>query len=383
MQGRIRQATEAERPVAPSRDRRIPLAAMGGLGGLAFGVLIVALFGLLHRRMEHLEDMDAHERHGRFISLVPDVDDDAPDGGSEMSDYCIHHLRTLVQLRAGERQRTLAITSPSPGSGKTTVGIALGLSFGATGSRTLIVDCDLVGHGLTSSVPAIVCEGAAAVLEACKQFDTLDEAAAQAQARTDVQRAFARKGVTVSTDRIEELLEKVRDLSATGSSRARAAFRALEAMARYQGVNGFAPGRRSGVLDVLNGARLEECALETGFQNLDILPIGEARKNDAERISLEQMQRLAQTCREQYDTVIFDTGPILGSLEASFVAAVSDEVLFVVARGESRKPASDALERLERMGADISGIVFNRAPMNDVLRSSYASRSQSVAVEAM
>ncbi len=386
MGGRIGKVSDAERPVAPFKDRRIQFAVLGGLGGVGAGFGLVILIGLLAARMRHFEDMRGHEKQGRFLALVPEVagpDEGADsDGGAEMSDYCVHHLRTMLQLHANGDSRTIAFTSPSPGAGKTTVGLAVGLSFGAAGTRTLIVDCDLVGRGLTSAAPSIVREAAKAALEATASFDTLDIAAVEHNARSQVRRAFASRRGRADAAEIDRLLLEVREASDLGSSRARSTFRALEAVAQYERLGAAVGAPRPGILDVLGGAPLEECVLDTGFANLSILPVGEATSSDAECLSPAHFARLADVCKENYDTVIFDTGPVLGSLEAAFVSAVADEVVFVVSRGQPRRLASEALERLDRIGAKVSGIVFNRASANDLRSSSYASRSPSMAVGA-
>ena len=43
------------------------------------------------------------------------------------------------------------LTSATPGEGKTSFAVSLGLSFAASGSRTLVIDCDLIGQRLTRS----------------------------------------------------------------------------------------------------------------------------------------------------------------------------------------------------------------------------------------
>src|SRR6185369_4453701 len=55
--------------------------------------------------------------------------------------------------------RIVAITSPSASAGKTTIGFALGLSFAAAGSRTLLIDSDFCGHGMTSAMRSIIAGG--------------------------------------------------------------------------------------------------------------------------------------------------------------------------------------------------------------------------------
>jgi capsular exopolysaccharide synthesis family protein len=60
---------------------------------------------------------------------------------------------------SGTERRVYMITSASAGDGKTSLTMALGLSFAASGSRTLVVDCDMVGQGLTNRLKARSSEG--------------------------------------------------------------------------------------------------------------------------------------------------------------------------------------------------------------------------------
>ena len=76
----------------------------------------------------------------------------------------MHQIRTMLQINSGmEDRRVFAVTSASPGDGKTSLTLALGLSYAACGTRTLLIDCDLVGAGLTSRMNISTAEG---VLEA-------------------------------------------------------------------------------------------------------------------------------------------------------------------------------------------------------------------------
>jgi Mrp family chromosome partitioning ATPase len=138
---------------------------------------------------------------------------------------------------------------------------------------------------------------------------------------------------------------------------------------------------RRGVLGALTGVPLEECVLDTEVPNLAVLPVGDAGEQDAKCLSREAVDRLLAACRQQYDTIVIDTGPVLGSMEAAFVCAAADDVVVVVARGERRPVVDDALARVSRIGAEVAGVVFNRASTADVSRTSYASRSASVAAE--
>src|SRR5207247_85618 len=113
-----------------------------------------------------------------------------------------------------------------------------------------------------------------------------------------------------------------------------------------------------------------------GFPNLDVLAASDVKPEHASQLSPAAVKNLLDQCRSRYDVVLVDTGPVLGSIEAAFVAAAADDVIVVVSRGERRPLVNHSIERLEQIGAVVGGVVFNKATSVDVERSSYASRSQ-------
>jgi Mrp family chromosome partitioning ATPase len=77
--------------------------------------------------------------------------------------------------------------------------------------------------------------------------------------------------------------------------------------------------------------------------------------------------------RQWFDVIIIDTGPALGSLEASVAAMVSDQVVMTVTRGENRANLQRSIELISATGADLAGIVLNRASTPDMLTSNFSS----------
>lgn len=73
--------------------------------------------------------------------------------------------------------------------------------------------------------------------------------------------------------------------------------------------------------------------------------------------------------RQHYDTILIDTGPILGSLEANIACICSDETIMIVGRGQRSRMFHAAVERLNRIGARCAGVVFNRAIPEDFAKS--------------
>lgn len=385
VQGRINVVGQGDRPLAPDNDKRTPLAAFAGIGGIALGFGLVMLRGLRDARLRYISDVDAKSGRGHFIGIIPEVADQAlgevATGEPSMADFCVHHVRTLLQLRASGEPRVVALTSPSPGDGKTTLSLALGMSFAATGARTLLVDCDLVGHGLTSAMRSIVCEAASRALLS-SNGDGAGPAIGNGR-KGLVDEVLATRSVSFTDEQIAELLAAARSAAEAGSQEAGGRVRALDAFVRNRGTNGHAQ-RRRGTMGVLDGAPLEDCVLDVDIPNLTLLPVGDTLPNDAESLSPSAMRRLLAACRERYDTVLVDTGPILGSLEASLAAVAADYVLLVVSRGGQESQIQEALSRLDKINASVAGVVFNRASAEDVATSSYSAGSsrRSVDVEA-
>ena len=70
--------------------------------------------------------------------------------------------------------------------------------------------------------------------------------------------------------------------------------------------------------------------------------------------------------RDAYDLVIFDTGPVPGSVEALLVASQCDGVIVIVPQGEERRAMDRTMSYLKVVGAKVLGTVFNRvAPDGD------------------
>jgi polysaccharide biosynthesis transport protein len=374
--GRINVISMGDRPVEPETDRRLPMACLGAGGGIALGFGLVLLWGMREGKLRYVVDVDGNVSKGRFLGVVPDVTDEAgPDAQThpaDMGDFCVHHVRTMLQLRADRKKTVVALTSPSPGAGKTTLSLALGTSFAATGARTLIVDCDFVGHGLTSAMRSIACDRAVRALAGAPAES---ERSDKSMRRRIVLPLVEARRLAYDDAHIAELLAAARERAAGGEDSFDDTARSLDALARSEPKQG--DRKLRGVAGVLAGRPLAECVVQTDAKNLAILPVGDSTAADAEGLSQSSIEKLVEICRERYDVVLVDSGPVLGSIEAVFTTTAADAVVVVVSRGDRRPVVDQTLARLERIGADVAGVVFNRASSADVAQSSYASRSTS------
>jgi Mrp family chromosome partitioning ATPase len=121
-----------------------------------------------------------------------------------------------------------------------------------------------------------------------------------------------------------------------------------------------------GLLEAINGESLMDCVAETGIPGLSVLPLGGATGQHASKVSPQSLRRVLSAAREHFDTILLDTGPVPGSLEASVVAAEVDGVILCVSRGEQRPLAEKCVQHLMSLGARVAGVVFNRARTADM-----------------
>ncbi len=166
-QGRF-QYYSAQVPQKPNSDKRIPLAAAGFMGGGGFAFVLIAGIGFLDRRYRYIEDVESNQKLPPVIGVLPLLSEKAKDAEqSEVASLTVHHIRNMLLLdgrstpssNGTRRGRTIAITSAGPGDGKTSLVVALGMSFAQAGYRTLVIDADLVGRGLSVHFDVRDCAG--------------------------------------------------------------------------------------------------------------------------------------------------------------------------------------------------------------------------------
>ncbi len=282
--GRISVAQYGDMPLAPSTDRRIPLALAGAAAGVGAGVGAFLLIGALDRRFRYSDDVLGRDVGPTRLGVLPELSS-TEEEQQEQARVGVHQIRNLLAstVRAKDGGRVLCITSAMPGDGKTSLVMALGLSFASGGDRTLVIDADLVGRGLT------------------------------------------------------------RTLSLTN---------------------------RPGLRDLLEQRRSLEDTLSSCFPGLHAIPSGSTSDFAPEHMSPSKFTRLINQLRSRFDTILIDTGPLLGSIEADLAAAASDSTVLVVARGQSYSAAQECFRRLREVRRPCAGYVFNRASASDFRRSS-------------
>lgn len=298
-QGRVEVIEPGDVPEAPFYDVRKKYAAVGAVLGAGIPAGLVVLFGLRHRRYRYSDEAETQlAGSAPLLGILPSLPSRMidPEQASSAA-QCVHQIRVMLQVSGGasrQRRTVYLLTSATPGEGKTSFAVSLGLSFAAAGSRALVIDCDLIGQRLT--------------------------------------RGFNLAGVP-------------------------------------------------GLLEALSAGTVRGFARKTAT-GLWVLPVGTADVLDACAVSSSQMKRLLAEARRYFDTILIDSGPILGSVEATTVAPQADGVIFTVSRGQQPLLVEKALRHLDSIGAPVAGFVFNRAAAKDFSRSAHASSLRSIPVDA-
>jgi polysaccharide biosynthesis transport protein len=347
--GRVSVISYGEVPIAPENDRRGALACVGGIGLAGFGVGIVILIGFLDRRMHHIGTAQSRLKPAeRLLGVLPQLANDGADPIlAADTAHCVHRIRAMLQIRQRTSgHKTCAITSPGPGDGKTSLTITLGMSLASSGCRTLLVDCDMDSGGLSTKLGRAARRPLGQIL---LDAGLLGEANLQ--------------------DAVEFARENRMRLGAAVVRFGHATQAQIDQALRDQ--RAAAPG----LGEVLGGEPYEKAVHPTAYPLLSVLPLGVPAGAHAGKLAPESMRRLLDRLAQHFDVVLIDCGPILGSVEASIVAAEADDVILLVSRGGDRKAAENAVNLLTAAGANIEGVVFNRADPDDVTLSGFSSAS--------
>lgn len=276
-------------PSVPSIDTRKKLAVLGGGGAMGFVIGVFFLIGQLDRRCRYSDEVNTNT-DGKLLACLPVMAGSTDQNDAIAAAHSVHRVRLQLQIVCAGH-RSIAVTSASPGDGKTSMSLSLGISFAAVGRRTLLIDLDLIGRGLSSRL------------------------------------------------RMK-----------TGQ----------------------------GVMEALESGTPEGFTRPSHAAGLDILPIGDGLDASAARLKRDAVAALLERAAQLYDSVIIDTGPILGSLEANLACASANGTLLVVGRGQSKSLVKRAVKQLRDINSHLVGVVFNRARDTDFRSSSVSASVRSV-----
>lgn len=292
-------------PSAPSGPNIIRNTIIGGLLGLGFVFGLIFLIELLDVNVKNKEDLIANY-HLPVLGEIPNIYLAKEKGILYRIPFLSkklitkHHNKKLnfnenMKFIFGEAFKALRtnlrfalikegckkiiISSPLPNDGKSTTSINLGITIAQTGSRVLIIDCDLRKGGLH------------------KYFNI-----------------------------------------------------------KY----------KPGLSDAISGmADLKDVTKKTGFENLDIIPLGSISPNPSELLSSNQMDKLLSILEKEYNYIIFDTPPINILSDTLSLVKYSDGLLLVVREKVSSHPnIKSALDKFKLSHGNILGFILNDVHVN-------------------
>ena len=149
-------------PAAPVSPKKTLIIAGGFGGGVTLGVILALITEFLFPSFVRTNDIEKSFKLRHITTIARFAKTGAGDGPSltELRTILVAPHSALAQSvrtirvaigrqRTGRQQQTVLVTSALAHEGKSVVASNLALHFSLSGVRTLLIDCDLSGHGLS------------------------------------------------------------------------------------------------------------------------------------------------------------------------------------------------------------------------------------------
>jgi capsular exopolysaccharide synthesis family protein len=117
-----------------------------------------------------------------------------------------------------------------------------------------------------------------------------------------------------------------------------------------------------GITDILTGHKsFDECVHVTEVKGLHVLSCGKIPPNPSEMLASKKMKFFIESLKDHYDYIFIDAPPIGIITDAGIVSTYTDGTILVVASKEvDVEMIKIAKERLEKVNANILGVVLNK-----------------------
>ena len=116
--------------------------------------------------------------------------------------------------------------------------------------------------------------------------------------------------------------------------------------------------RGAGSLD--EGVSLEDLAVKTQVPGLSVLPSGSPTHSIPNLLHSPHTSELLRRAREEFDSVLIDTPPMMQISDARVVGQMADAVILVLRAGQTtRGTAKAAAERFIEDGTRLLGTILN------------------------
>lgn len=121
-----------------------------------------------------------------------------------------------------------------------------------------------------------------------------------------------------------------------------------------------------GVSDVVQKVdRYSTFIHKTTHPGLDVLTSGRIPTNPSEILSSDKIRLLFRQLSEDYDYVLIDSAPVVPVTDAVIMSTYIDRVIVVCESGNLEiDMAQKTKERLEKVGANVLGVVINKVKMS-------------------
>jgi uncharacterized protein involved in exopolysaccharide biosynthesis/cellulose biosynthesis protein BcsQ len=108
-----------------------------------------------------------------------------------------------------------------------------------------------------------------------------------------------------------------------------------------------------GIADVLNGRSPNDAIKSVADLGIDYLPLSHKGGYPLAMLSTDRLPNMLDDLKRQYDCIVIDSAPLLGTTEARLFASLADKVIFAVKWGDiDQDVARGALHQLRRAGID-------------------------------
>jgi len=115
--------------------------------------------------------------------------------------------------------------------------------------------------------------------------------------------------------------------------------------------------------------KVAEAILETGVDNLYLLPCGDIPPAPSELLASARMSFLVALLKKKFDMLVIDSSPVMPASDALILSSYMDGVLLISRSGMmNRKMVINTVEQLRGAQANVAGIVLNRV---DVKKEGY------------